>query len=252
MSFPTDPSPGAVYYGAPTPEALAALGQFGRVFVQAALYSPEQLARLRSGGTQVLAYLSVGEDHPLGDWACVPGSAAYHGGLNPDWGSVVVDAAHPLWRRTLLERAASALAHSDGLLLDTLDSAAPPDTLELVRRLRAEFPGVPLWANRGFSLWPGLPDLLRAAPGGGVLFEAFSTHHTPYALHGAAGLEYTAFWLKRLRHRGLDIQLLDYADTPALARAARTRAAAFGLPTFVSDRALSLPGGWAAPPQEML
>lgn len=249
MSSPTDPSPGAVYYGWPTPEALATLGRFERVFVQAALYSPDQLAHLRSGGTRVLAYLSVGEDHPLGDWACVPGSADYHCGLNPDWGSVVVDAAHPLWQRTLLERAAAALAHSDGLLLDTLDSAAPQPTLALVRQLRAAFPEAGLWANRGFSLWPALPPLLSAAPGGGVLFEAFSTHHAPYALHDAAGLEYTALWLERLRRSGLDIQLLDYADTPALAQAARERAATFGLPTFVSDRALSLAGGW---PQEVL
>ena len=245
MQAPGEPFPAlAVYYGPATAQALATLGRFAQVAVQAPLYSPAQLAALRRGGTRVLAYLSVGEDHPLGDWACVPGDAAYHRRPNPDWPSVVVDAAHPLWEKTLLTRAAQALEHADGLLLDTLDSADPAATLALLRRLRGAFPQAALWANRGFSLWPELPDLLRGAPGSGVLFEAFSTHHTPYALHDAAGLAYTADWLAEVRRSGLPVHALDYADRPALAAAARARAAALGLFTFVSDRALACPAGW--------
>ena len=248
MSAPTEPPAPqlAVYYGPATAPALATLTTFSRVAVQAPLYTPEQLAALREGGTQVLAYLSVGEDHPLGEWECSPGSAAYHQQPNATWPSVVVDAAHPLWHSTLLTRAEQALEHTDGLLLDTLESADPAATLALLRHLRAVFPQAALWANRGFTLWPALPALLRGAPDSGVLFEAFSTHHTPYALHDTAGLAYTAAWLNEVRRSGLAVHALDYADRPELAAAARARAAALNLPTFVSDRALSRPGGWPA------
>ena len=73
----------------------------------------------------------------------MPGSAPYHCGVNAEWGSVVVDAAHPGWRAVVLARAEQVLEHTDGLLLDTLDSADPAATLALVGRceLRLPLPG---------------------------------------------------------------------------------------------------------------
>ncbi|GGR64409.1 hypothetical protein GCM10008959_28140 [Deinococcus seoulensis] len=228
--------PLAVYYGPPTPAALSALATHDRVVVQAGLYQPEQVRALRRTA-RVLGYLSVGEDHPLGEWPCTPGSAPYHLHVNPAWGSVTVDVRHPQWQRTLLERAAQALAHTDGLLLDTLDSADPAGTLALIRTLRARWPRATLIGNRGFGLLPQLAPLLS-----GVLFEAFSTTHAPApALHPPDGLAYTGHWLRELRRHGLPVDALDYADTPSLAAAAHARAHAHGLRTFVTDRSLSQP-----------
>ncbi|MEF2277506.1 hypothetical protein V3W47_04285 [Deinococcus sp. YIM 134068] len=229
----------AVYYGPGTPEAVRVLGGFGTVVVQSGLYRPADLRALREGGTHVLGYLSMGEDHPLGDQACVPGSAPYHRGVNPYWGSVAVDAAHPGWREVLLARAGDALTHTDGLLLDTLCSAEAEATLSRIRDVRETWPGAWLLANRGFTLWPDLAPLVD-----GVLIEAFGTTHAPrYAPHDAGGLAYTAHWLAVCRAAGREVLALDYADTPALADLARTHAAAANVPTFVTDRALSLPGG---------
>lgn len=229
----------AVYYGPGGAEALRTLGRFGMVVVQPGLYRPADLRALREGGTRVLGYLSVGEDHPLGDRACVPGSQPYHRAVNAHWGSVAVDAAHPGWREVLLERAAEALAHTDGLLLDTLCSAEGDATLGRVRDVREAWPGAWLLANRGFSLLPGLAALVD-----GVLIEAFGTTHTPrYALHDRMGLDYTTHWLAACRTSGLEVLALDYADTSALADLARVHAARWDVPTFVTDRALSLPGG---------
>lgn len=233
--------PLSVYYGPPTPQALETLGRFRTAVVQATLYAPQQLAALRAGGTRVLGYLSVGEDHSTGDYRCTPGCAAYHLAVNPGWGSVAVDAAHPAWRAEVLGRAVRELQHADGLLLDTLDSAAPGPTLALVRALRAAHPDVTLLANRGFGLLPDLAPLVH-----GVLFEGFSTTHTPtYTGLDAQGLAYTTLWLQKLRAAGLSVCALDYADTPALAQAARARARASDVQTFVTDRALSWAGGFA-------
>ncbi len=234
--------PLSVYYGLPTPQALQTLGSYQTVIVQTTLYAPAQLGGLRAGGTRVLGYLSVGEDHPMGEYACTPGCAAYHLTVNPQWGSVAVDVSHPAWRAEVLRRAAAELRHADGLLLDTLDSAAPEATLALVQTLRAAFPDVTLLANRGFGLLPGLARLVD-----GVLFEGFSTTHTPaYAVLDAQGLDYTAHWLGELRALGLNVCALDYADTPALAQSARARAERLHLQTFVTDRALTLAGGLEA------
>lgn len=231
--------PLSVFYGPPTPQALATLAGFRTATVQTTLYTPAQLAGLRAGGTRVLGYLSVGEDHPHGEYACTPGCAPYHRTVNPQWGSVAVDVHHPAWWAELLRRADAELRHADGLLLDTLDSAEPGGTLALVQTLRAAFPGATLLANRGFGLLPGLARLVD-----GVLFEGFSTTHTPaYAALDAQGLAYTAHWLGELRALGLNVCALDYADTPALARAARARAASLQVQTFVTDRALTLAGG---------
>ncbi|GGO20277.1 endo alpha-1,4 polygalactosaminidase [Deinococcus humi] len=231
--------PLSVYYGLPTPQALQTLGNFQTAIVQTTLYTPAQLSGLRAGGTRVLGYLSVGEDHPHGEYACTPGCAAYHLTVNPQWGSVAVDVSHPEWWAEVLRRAAAELQHADGLLLDTLDSAEPAATLALVQTLRTAFPQATLLANRGFGLLPGLARLVD-----GVLFEGFSTTHTPaYAVLDTQGLDYTAHWLGELRALGLNVCALDYADTPALAQAARARAERLHLQTFVTDRALTLAGG---------
>ncbi|WP_240741716.1 hypothetical protein [Deinococcus sp. KSM4-11] len=230
----------SVYYGVPCPDSLRVLARHATVILQSGLYSDAQLRNLR-GSSRVLGYLSVGEDHPLGAYACVPGSQPYHRDLNPAWGSVHVDAHHPAWLATVLRRASDALTRTDGLLLDTLDSADPEATVALIRAVRARWPLAVLYANRGFALLDDLIPLID-----GVLFEAFSTTHSPTPdLHDPDGLAYTAHWLHAATNSGLDVLALDYADTPALAALARARAAAHGLPTFVTSRSLDLPGGFS-------
>ncbi len=228
-----------MYYGPATRQAVGTLGGFDMVVLHPTLYTPADLQALREGGTRVLAYLSVGEDHAFGDMDCVPGSAPYHQVVNQQWGSVVIDAAHPGWRAVLLARAEQVLEHTDGLLLDTLDSADPAATLDLVKSLRAVAPQAPLMANRGFDLLPGLTPLVQS-----VLFEAFSTTHSPLLLpHDRQGLAYTAHWMAVLKATGLPVFALDYAAKPKLAAFARARAVQYAVPTFVTNRDLTLPGG---------
>lgn len=227
-----------MYYGPATRQAVRTLGGFDVVVLHPTLYAAADLQALREGGTRVLAYLSVGEDHAFGSTLCLPGSAPYHCAVNVEWGSVVVNAAHPGWRTVLLGRAEQVLEHTDGLLLDTLDSADAAATLELVRAVRAVAPSATLMANRGFGLLPGLAPLVQS-----VLFEAFSTTHSPQlAAHDQQGLAYTAHWLAVLNAAGLPVFALDYA-TPTLAAFARARAARYALSTFVTQRDLNLPGG---------
>lgn len=224
----------AVYYGQ---DSLSALARFRRVVVQPGHFQAEQVAWLQERGVQVLAYLSLGEDE--GD------PAAWHtGALQPEWNTHQVDARHPAWR-ALLEAQVSKLSRVfDGFLLDTLDSAAGDPQqkramLKLVRQVRSWAGPKYLLANRGFSLLERLRGTLD-----GVLIEAFSTTwQDGYRALADHELDYTEGLLGQARRLRLEVYALDYANTLALKRFARSRAARLGIPTFVSNRELSLPAG---------
>ncbi|MFC4454939.1 endo alpha-1,4 polygalactosaminidase [Deinococcus sonorensis] len=224
-----------VYYGA---GHEAQLRGHDLLIVQAPLYGPAGVGRLRSGGALVLGYLSVGEDHRPA------GSEVYHRRVNPLWGSSLVEVAHPAWQQHVQQQARYALQECgcDGLLLDTLDSGEPATTARLVQELRRTFPQALLLANRGFGLLERLRPSLN-----GVLFEAFSTTwENGCKAHTASGLHYTARELARVRQLGLPVLAIDYAPPGQqhgpLASFARRRAEAYGLVGCVSTRSLdSLP-----------
>lgn len=232
----------AIYYG---PDALSTLTRFRRVVVQPGHFRDEQVAWLQERGVQVLAYLSLGEDE--GD------PAAWHTGtLRPEWNTHQVDARHPAWRAQLQTQVTNYSRIFDGFFLDTLDSALDDPQqkramLKLVRQVRSWAGPKYLLANRGFSLLERLRGTLD-----GVLIEAFSTTwQDGYRVYTDGELAYTEGLLAQARRLRLDVYALDYANTPALKRFARSRAASLGLSTFVSNRELSLPAGFTqtTPPE---
>lgn len=228
----------AFYYG---DGRLDRLARYRRIVLQADFYSAEDIGRLRGQGVQPLAYLSLTED---------PGPAApwQRTERNPDWGGAFVHVGHPDWVEHVLGQAEAALEQGFwGLFLDTLNIELTfpeevPDLLALVSALRdstARGRPVPpyLLANRGFGLLPRLTDLVD-----GVLFESFSVRWTEdgYAAWPPDVLEVHAQYAERLLRHPVELYALDYADDPELARSALRRAHQFGMPGFVSDRALSL------------
>ncbi|GGQ99372.1 endo alpha-1,4 polygalactosaminidase [Deinococcus ruber] len=232
--------PLAVYYG---PGALPTLAKFAKVVVQPGHFTPEKVRWLQRRNVQVLAYLSLGED---------PGEdAPWHSGeRNADWNTALVDAAHPAWQAHIYNQVAGAPEY-DGFFLDTLDSASrnlrqTRAMLRLVRSVR-HWAGVDsyLLANRGFSLLHRLRRVVN-----GVLIEPLSTtwagsgQSGSYRIHTPQELHYTEVLVNQARRHRLDIYALDYADTPALRRFAIERAADLGVSTFVTNRELSLPGGY--------
>ncbi len=223
----------AFYYGA---GELDRLEQYRRVVLQGDFYAGEELARLRSGGVQTLCYLSLTEDAgPPAPWQLAD--------VNPDWGSRFVDVGDPRWVAHVVDQAKTALRKGfAGLFLDTLNIELThpllvPHLLTLVASLREETYPAYLLANRGFGLLPQLGDLVD-----GVLFESFSVRWTAgggYAPWPPDTLEVHAQYAERLLQLDVDVFALDYADSMDLAEFARLRARQFGMPCFVSDRALS-------------
>ncbi|MGH3648367.1 MAG: hypothetical protein ACRDTM_14475 [Micromonosporaceae bacterium] len=223
----------AFYYGA---GELERLSRYRRVVLQGEFYTAGELARLREAGVQPLCYLSLTEDAgPAAPWQLAE--------RNPDWGSAFVEVGDPRWVAHVIEQARDGLAKGfHGLFLDTLNIELThpqlvPHLLTLVAALREETYPAYLLANRGFGLLPRLGDLVD-----GVLFESFSARWTDdggYAPWPPDTLEVHAQYAERLLRLDVDVYVLDYADTAPLAEFARLRARQFGIPCFVSDRALS-------------
>ena len=235
----------ACYYGEGRLETLIL---YDAAILQPSKYAGRELAGLAANGTISLAYLSLGEDEGGAEapWAKLgPDGAALR---NPLWGSVVVDPAHPAWRKTVLERAGLALARGfSGLFLDTLDAEGASERralARLVRDLRARFPAAPIVMNRGFSVLPSVQDAVD-----GVLFESLSTtwrlegEAVTYGPVDGAAREANREAARAVTEIAARWELarfaLDYADTEALEAEAAREARALGFVPYCSDRTLT-------------
>lgn len=217
------------YYGSGCLEKLTC---YEKIVLQPNHYSDEELRYLKMRSVTPLAYISVGED--------VGPPAAWHiAGWHTEWGGFRVDPGHPGWTDCILKQARSALAKGfAGLFLDTLDAAeeiSRDGTLSLLRKLRKIIGKAYILANRGFGLLPEMAQYVD-----GILFEAFSTTHSPdYAPLPDAELRFNETLACYLRTFGKELFSLDYADTPELEEFAHKRAIKFGFYPVISDKYLT-------------
>ncbi len=160
----------AFFYGAHPPARL--LAHFDDLVLE-----PDHLEadRLKDLGrhSRLLAYVSVGEVDEGRSWSGAL-SPSWTLGRNPAWNSRIMDLSDPGWRRYLLEERFRPLwrAGYRGFFLDTLDShrlvAKTPEArrrqeaglVELVRRLRREFPQARILVNRGFEVLDRIAPLV--------------------------------------------------------------------------------------------
>ena len=229
-------TPCAFYYGTGKLDRLA---RHERVVLQPDAYSQAELMWLRQAGTQPLAYLSLSEDEgPAAPWQ--------RDERNPDWGGALVVISDQRWIDHVVWKAAAALRGGfSGLFLDQLNVEFThpeeiPDLLKLIGVLRALPDSGYILANRGLAMLPALADYVD-----GILFESFSARWVGaeparYAPWPEDILDAHAALARQVQVHDVDTFALDYADAEELAEFARARAEFYGMPCFVSDRALSL------------
>lgn len=231
----------ACYYGW---GRLPQLATYDLAILQAAAYTPQEIAWLDTQGTGALAYLSIGEAPSTEvDAPWVIRDPVTDAPLrNAQWGTLLVDCRYTAWQEHLLSSAIpELLAHGfAGLFLDTVDiqDHAPhtrPGVVELLARMRDAYPTTTIVVNRGFSI---LETVLAVADG--VLFEAFSTHYDGrgYAAWEGADLAWTGATVVRLRQASdhIPVFALDYAppEDQELRERAKRRAQAYGMASFVA------------------
>ena len=209
-----------VYYGTGRVDDLA---RYNLAIIQPDTLTAEELSALRSRGTLIVAYLSVGEVEPDRPWysdgRVDPGWIL---GKNENWGSFFIDAGQPGWRSLMLELTGEYLQKGfDGIFMDTVDTASSfPETrdgmITLITFLRAAYPQALLVQNRGFSVIGAVSHVIDA-----VMFEDLSTGYDfedqEYTLSSD---EATAQEMVALHaDTGLPILALDYAppDNPGRA-----------------------------------
>ena len=243
-------TPSVAFYYSSNPPAES-LAYFDQIVVQAQALSPPQLALLRRHRSEVYAYVSVSE---VSRQQALVSDEPFRLGVNPDWNTVIMDAANPGWRRALLEKTLAPLWERGfrAFFLDKLDSyqravrtpaaaaAQVQGLLQVIRELHARFPGVKLLLNRGFELLPEVSSLAV-----GMVAESLFRSWDPVTKRYIEVSERDRSWLlARLRtardQYHLPITVIDYVPHAEreLARATARRIAALGMTPWVSDHAL--------------
>ncbi len=229
----------ACYYGQNRLERLA---DYDLVILQAEHYTFADMLTLRERGTLPLGYLSlseVAEAESAAPWVL-------RDAHNPHWNTVLVDCRSEAWQRFVVEERIPYLLQRgiQGFFLDTVDVPAQyaeivPGVESLLRRIRARYPDLTLFVNRGFAVLNTV-----AAIADGVVFESFTTYHdgSRYAAWTGRDLLWTvrmAVHLQRALGRR-PILTIDYAapDDVVLRQQAEQRATAYGFTPFVSTYAL--------------
>jgi uncharacterized protein (TIGR01370 family) len=145
-----------VYYGQGRVDDLA---RYDLAIVQPDTLTAEELAALKTQGTLVVSYLSIGEAEPEREWY-LDGRVdpAWELGTNENWGSRFIDANQTGWQDLMIALTGEFIAKGfDGVFLDTVDTVdmfpqTLPGMVEIIHRLRATYPDALLVQNRGFTV----------------------------------------------------------------------------------------------------
>lgn len=243
----------AFYYSSRLP--AVELAHFDRVVLQADQAEAANIELLRRRGSEVFAYVSLSEASRR-EAASVEVSLRI--GDNPDWDSVIMDAANPGWQRHLIEKKFKPLWDRGfrAFFLDNLDSyqravktpaqraAQVKGLAQIVRELHARFPGVKLLFNRGFEL---LPEVAPLAAGlvAESLFRSWDPQRKAYVEIDEKERQWLLAELRTARDRyHLPITVVDYVAPGQrdLARTTARRIAALGMTPWVADYALGTLG----------
>ncbi|MGI9285031.1 MAG: bifunctional glycoside hydrolase 114/ polysaccharide deacetylase family protein [Pseudomonadales bacterium] len=202
----------------PTPE----LAQFDDVIVEPLNTAAHDIKFLQREGSQVFAYLSLGEisDSEAKRFA-LPESWIL--GRNTAWRSGVVDQVNPKWRQWLLSKRIPTLVASgyDGLFFDTLDSfhlvadtdekrrAQIAGLVETIRSIHKKYPKLKLYFNRGFELLPEVGDLVHALAVES-LFEGWNAQRKKYQAVSGSDREWLLTKLGEVTAMNIPVTVIDY------------------------------------------
>ena len=211
-----------VYYGAGRVDDLA---RFDLAIVQPDTLTAEELNDLKTRGTLVVAYLSIGEVEPEREWY-TDGRVdpSWELGTNENWGSRFIDANQDGWQKLMVELTGEYLEKGfDGVFLDTLDtvdvfSQTTEGMISIVRQLREAYPDAILVQNRGFTV---LEDTIGDIDG--LMFESLTTSYDfGNQAYISADNGFLADELSTLSEdTGLVILALDYVEPKNSAGAAK-------------------------------
>ncbi len=244
----------AFFYASPLP--TPELAQFDDVIVEPLNTTSADLDFLHREGSQVFAYLSLGEISDS-DAKRFDVSDDLKAGRNSAWNSSVIDQRNPAWRRWLLKDRIPALAAAgyDGLFFDTLDSfqlvadtdeqrrAQIAGLIETIRSIHKRYPTLKLYFNRGFELLPAVHDLVYALAVES-LFEGWNAEQKKYQPVPTADRTWLLGKLGAVTAMNIPVTIIDYVAPSQRDKAMQTaqKITALGFTPWVSGPALDSMG----------
>jgi hypothetical protein len=190
-----------------------------RVFDFAILspYCEVDLMVAHAAGKKVYAYISAGEIAASAQYY----QAAQTAGIpfiaqNPNWDSMVVDLASPLWAPFVINQLALPAINKgyDGFFLDTMDSYYLADSslvtaqeaglVSMVRALKAAYPSKKIITNRGFPVFSRLANTID-----GMLVEGLYYTY-PGVPQTSAGTTWLLAQIAPVKAAGKPVYIVDY------------------------------------------
>lgn len=228
--------------------ALEQLKEYEMVVIEPALYTEDELEEMASTGTEIIAYLSLGEVAP-GRWYYPLLEERGFYGTNPIWNSYYLRLDDPQTRRIILNEVIPQIMakRPQGLFLDTIDAVGPdtklsalrPYMYELIRDIRARYPNIVIIQNAGLFL------LDRTAP----FVDAFMTEslasnynfaERAYLIRSDSVYETRLQFLQEISGKtNTPYFILEYADSPENITKIRSRLDTLNRPYFISNIGLN-------------
>ncbi|MGB1310578.1 MAG: endo alpha-1,4 polygalactosaminidase [Leucothrix sp.] len=211
----------AVYYGPNLPTDV--LSQYSRIIVEADNVKPHELTKLKALGSDVFAYLSIGEVSPTRKWFNKI-QPEWVLGDNRIWDSKVMDINSPGWQNFLINTIVTPLweAGYRGLFIDTMDSFklfANSDAqrqqqtkalASLMQQIHQLYPKMRFIANRGFEVLPAIGHLLEAVAAES-LFASWDNGLKQYTTTKQADQQWLLNELHTIKQQlPVDIIIIDY------------------------------------------
>lgn len=243
----------AFFYGTQIP--VPALTRFQQLVVEADSVSDLEL--LKEKGTEVFAYVSVGEAEGWRNSAATLPQELFLD-ENVAWQSRIADLTRKEWRDYLLNQRIEALwaAGYRGFFLDTLDSyvqAAKSEEerntqlqalADIILLIHKRYPEAKLLLNRGFDVLP----LIASAASGIVaesLFQKWDAVSGQYVDAKKDDTEWLLWRLNQVQERYfLPVVVIDYVhpSKPELAKATADRITKLGFSAWVANHTLDVIG----------
>ena len=174
------------YYG-DNKEELQKTSRFDVAILESRKLAVTDIKRIKESGVYILGYVSIGETAELekGDGKGPDGSASYYfdsngdgkPDRNPHWGSYYVDVGSEVWQDRVLQELVHEVIVAKGchgVFLDTVDTVdVRPESrnsmIELIWKIRDEYPEIKIVINRGFSIVPDIAPVID-----GLMYESFT------------------------------------------------------------------------------
>lgn len=151
-------APYAVCYTKVSPELVS---PYQMVIIEPDFYTSEEMSALVETGTDIIAYLSMGEVDPS-RWYYPKLQLRGFAGVNSNWNSAYLKLDDPETQKIILTEIIPQIMDkgAKGLFLDTIDSVSPetergefaPHLAELIRKIRKKYPDIIIIQNAGLFL----------------------------------------------------------------------------------------------------